>query len=331
MSSLYLLEQGIWVGKDGEQLAIHRKREVVRQIPLPLIDRIFVFGRIHLSIEVLRTCLRRRIPLALLSRQGWLYGTLSPPQQGRLHLRRAQQRVQEESERSLRLAQSLVEAKIHNQRVLLQRLNRRRPIAENEFAVDVLRYLESRVPQTSNIAALLGNEGAAAAQFYPAYGRQLQDSEFRLVERIRRPPTNPANAVLSFGYSLLWNHVRAVVELHGCDPYLGHLHVPRDDHLALISDLIEPFRTPIIDSLVLTMVNRRMFTSEDFEYANGACFLADSGRRKFVTQFQQIMGETIQLPNGRDGVRWKLIDQGVENYKTALQNPELPFNVYRIR
>lgn len=331
MTSLYLLEQGVWVGKDGEQLAVYRKRDVIRRVPLPLIDRVFVFGRIHLSIEVMRVCLRRRIPLALLSRQGWLYGTLSPPQEGRLRLRRAQQQVQEDLGRGLDFARVLVAAKIHNQRVLLQRLNRRRPDVENEFAVNVLRYLESRAPQALDIAALLGVEGAAAAQYFPALGRQLQDSQFRLVERVRRPPTNPANAVLSFGYSLLWNHIRAVVELHGLDSYLGHLHVPRDDHLALISDLIEPFRTPIVDSLVLTMVNRRMFAAEDFEYANGACFLADPGRRKFVTQFEQIMGETIQLPNGRDGVRWELIDQCVESYKAALLNPDVPFDVYRIR
>ncbi|UFP93595.1 CRISPR-associated endonuclease Cas1 [Gloeobacter morelensis] len=330
MASLYLLEQGSQVGKQAEQLVITQQQRLLRQVPLAQIERLFLFGRIHLTADVVRTCLVRRIPAAYLSRQGWLYGTVSAPFAGRSRQRFLQWQANSDPGCSLAIARTLVAAKIHNQRVLLMRQQRRRAVSENELAVQILAYLEERVVRANSVQQLFGLEGAAAAQYFPAFGRQLQDGRFRLVERVRRPPTNPVNALLSFGYSLLWNHLRAVVEVYGLDPYPAHLHALDDGHLALISDLIEPFRAPIVDSLVITLINRRMLDESHFDYVQGSCYLGDVGRRLVIAQFEQYMAQTIQLPNEREGYRWELLDWAVRTYRDSLyRNQELV--AYRIR
>ncbi|WP_218079675.1 CRISPR-associated endonuclease Cas1 [Anthocerotibacter panamensis] len=331
MTSLYVLEQGSQLGLTGEQLVVYRQGGLVQQVPLPLLDRVLIFGRSHLTLDATRACLKRGICVAYLSRQGWLYGSLRPLARGMGRLWSLQKVLASDDIRSLDLARTLVAAKIHNQRVLLQRLGRRRLVEENGFAIEVLEYLERRAAQATDLQALLGFEGAAAAQYFPALGRQITHGEFLLTHRVRRPPTNPMNALLSFGYSLLWNHLRALVELSSLDPYQGHLHVERSDHLALVSDLIEPFRAPIVDALVLMLVNTRVLSLECFEYKEGACLLNDRGRRLVIEQFERRMGESIQLPSGKEGLRWELVDFYVQAYRAVVYDPSREFVVHRAR
>ncbi|MDJ0772216.1 MAG: CRISPR-associated endonuclease Cas1 [Mastigocoleus sp. MO_167.B18] len=91
----------------------------------------------------------------------------------------------------------------------------------------------------------------------------------------------------------------ALIELQGLDPYYASLHVGNDGHAALASDLIEEFRAPVVDSLMLWLVNSRAIdVCNDFNYRDGGCFLSDTGRRKYLQAFVKRMEEQIQDDNG---------------------------------
>ncbi len=114
----------------------------------------------------------------------------------------------------------------------------------------------------------------------------ITNSDFVFVARSHRPLGNPVNALLSFGYHILWNHLLALIELKQLDPYQACLHQGSYRHAALASDLIKEFRAPIVDSLVLYLINRRLVDSDtDFAYRNGGCYLNDAGRKKYLQAF----------------------------------------------
>jgi CRISPR-associated protein Cas1 len=103
---------------------------------------------------------------------------------------------------------------------------------------------------------------------------------------------------LSLGYTLLFYNLYALIVARGLHPYVGHLHLIRDRHPALASDLIEEFRAPIVDSLVLYLVNGKILTPADFSrLPDGPCLLKDGARKTFLRFFEQKMGTQITHPH----------------------------------
>jgi CRISPR-associated protein Cas1 len=148
--------------------------------------------------------------------------------------------------------------------------------------------------EADSLERLMGFEGVGAAQYFSAFGECLKNSAFVFTARTRHPPGNPVNAMLSFGYQVLWNHLLALIEIQGLDPYQACLHQGSERHAALASDLVEEFRAPIVDSLVLWLVNNKVIDAKkDFVYRDSGCYLNDSGRTKYLKSFLQCMEEEI--------------------------------------
>ncbi len=230
------------------------------------------------------------------------------------------------------VAREIVQAKLKNSRVILQRQQRRRGTETIAFAIQSLAYLIGKAGDAETLERLMGYEGAGAATYFSAFAECLEKAEFVFLARSRRPPGNPVNAMLSFGYQVLWNHLLALIELQGLDPYQACLHQGTERHAALASDLIEEFRAAIVDSLVLYLVNRGVVNAdEDFFYRDGGCFLNDSGRKKYIKAFLLRMEEEIQTGSEEKQPRWDLLTQQVKAFKLFVYNPVVGYKPYQIR
>jgi len=200
------------------------------------------------------------------------------------------------------------------------------------FAINCLEHLIKKAGEAETIEKLMGMEGAGAAQYFAAFEECLSNPDFVFVGRSRRPPGNPVNAMLSFGYQVLWNHLLSLIELQGLDPYSACLHQGTERHAALASDLIEEFRAPIIDTLVLWIVNSRAIDVErDFVHCNSGCYLNDSGRSKYLKFFLQRMEEEINTNSGEKQPKWDLLNQQVKAYKQFVYQPAQLYLPYQIR
>ena len=272
MRSLYISQQGCYVSLQQETLIVKQGTTIQGQVQLPLLEQILVFGKSQITTQVIRACLQRNIPIAYLSRMGYCYGRILPVERGYRQLSRNQQQLTVVER--LSVARKIVQVKLKNSRVILQRQQRRQPSQVTAFTIQSLEYLVEKAAHADTIQQLMGFEGAGAAQYFSAFGECLSDSEFVFVGRSRRPPGNPVNAMLSFGYQVLWNHLLALIELQDLDPYYACLHQGTERHAVLASDLIEEFRASIVDSLVLWLVNRKIMDAEkDFVRQNGGCYL----------------------------------------------------------
>lgn len=295
-----------------------------------MLEQILVFGKSQLTTQLIRACLHHNVPIAYLSRMGYCYGRILPIERGYRQLSRYQQQLTLTDQ--LVIARRIVQAKLKNSRILLRRQQQRLNSEHLARTLQSLDYLADQAGQADTLERLMGCEGAGAAQYFSAFGECLSNPAFVFVARSRRPPGNPVNAMLSFGYQVLWNHLLTLIELQGLDPYYASLHQGSERHAALASDLIEEFRAPIVDSLVLWLVNSKvMDATTDFVYRDGGCYLNELGRPKYLKAFLQRMEELIQTGSGGQQPRWDLLTQQVKAYKQFVYNPITLYQPYQIR
>jgi CRISPR-associated protein Cas1 len=246
MRSLYVSQQGCYVTLQQETLVIKQGETIYARVQLPLLEQILIFGKSQVTTQVIRTCLWRDIPIAYLSRMGYCYGRVMPIERGYRQLSRYQQQLG--MVERLVTAQAIVCAKLKNSRIFLRRQRRRRESELLEQVLQRLDYLAIQAAEADSLERLMGFEGAGAVQYFSAFGECLNNPEFVFSGRTRRPPGNPVNAMLSFGYQILWNHLLALIEIQGLDPYQACLHQGTERHAALASDLVEEFRVRFVQS-----------------------------------------------------------------------------------
>jgi len=330
MRSLYVSMQGCYVSLQKELLLVKQGQNLLQEVQLPLLEQVLIFGKSQVTTQAIRECLLRDIPIAYLSRMGYCYGRVMAIGRGYRQLARYQQQLSLIDR--LLIARQIVRAKILNGRTLLMRQARNRSLEGLDSVVQNLGYLADRALLMQDVESLFGVEGAAAASYFSAFSFCLSRSDFVFDGRVKRPPRNPVNAMLSFGYMVLWNHLLSLVEIQGLDPYYAFLHQDSERHPALASDVIEEFRAPIVDSLVLYLINQGMMIAvDDFEFRDGGCFLNESGRRKFLKAFLVRMEDRVKNDLGEDMPRWDLLMEQVRKIKRYVYDPSSGYKPYLIR
>jgi len=247
-----------------------------------------------------------------------------------IHTEMVQYQRQGDEAFKLATAQAIVGGKLANSRQLLLRLNRKRQMTEVATAIAALADMLESGTQAASLNSLRGYEGAAAAIYFRALGALIVNPAFTFTERNRRPPKDPVNSLLSFGYMLLFNNVLSLLLAEGLNPYLGNLHGSEKKQTFLAFDLVEEFRSPVVDSLVLKLINRRIFLPTDFTWPNaeGGIYLNETPRRLFIQKVETRLGETVSHPDVQTPVSYRRAMQlQVKRYKRSLLEgvPYQPF------
>ncbi|MGB9861548.1 MAG: CRISPR-associated endonuclease Cas1 [Candidatus Bipolaricaulaceae bacterium] len=288
MSTIYVLEDGATLRKDGDQVVVvGAKSGPLLVMPLEHVEEVVILGNATLTAPLVHELLARGIGVAYFSRSGEFLGRLVPETSKNVPLRWAQFSAASQEGKALSLAKNIVEGKILNQRAILQR-EAREGISDLASAIEDLKALAGRVDRAQSLAELRGLEGAASARYFREWPKLIRAVGFRFPGRVKRPPTDPVNAMLSFGYTLLANAVFAACHVVGFDPYVGFLHMDRYGRPALVLDLMEELRPVLVDSLVLALINRHVVDPKDFETSlGGGCRMARPALRKFLKAWEE--------------------------------------------
>jgi CRISP-associated protein Cas1 len=303
MATFYAIEQGAEIGCNGERLEVHRAGTLIGSAPLIKIDDIVLFGNIGISTPAIKRLLQRGIDVTFLTLDGHYFGRLVGPSTPHVALRQAQYARAASESWSLQQAQAFVSGKLRNQRAVLNRFVRNRSDAPQESAeaADAMAGYLERIGRTTQLGSLLGVEGSATARYFGGL-RHLLGEDWQFATRQRRPPPDPVNVLLSFGYTLLAHKVIAAVQAVGLDPYLGFLHRLEYGRPSLALDLMEEFRPILIDSLVLRVCSDGRITSSDFTAGDTErpIIFSDNGKRRFLTAFEERLNTEVLHPIGAD-------------------------------
>lgn len=333
MSTLYLMQQGTTLKREQERFMIQPPKEAATEVPLREVQQILVFGNIQLTTAVISTCLEQPIPVIFLTQLGEYKGHLWSAEAADLVVETAQFQRRQEAEFQRGMAREIVQGKLWNSKQLLLRLNRKRQLADVAAVINQLdtdREAVSRLENTQTLDQIRGYEGAGAARYFSALNQLLVNPGFVLKERVFHPPTDPMNALLSFAYTLLFNNVFSLLLVEGLNPYLGHLHGAERPKPYLAFDLMEEWRSPVADTLVMKLVNQKILSPTDFTYPNqaGGVYLEGTARRLFLKHFDARLNEQLTHPDVQPQVSYRrAIQLQIQRYKRAVlgNQPYQPF------
>jgi CRISPR-associated protein Cas1 len=289
LNVLYVTRQESYVHKERETIVIRHGEEKVGQFPALALSGIQCFGQVSVSPFLMGFCAEQGIGLTFFTEYGRFLARVQGRQAGNVLLRRQQFRWADDPARAVAVARLMVAAKIANGRAVL--LREQRNHGENARLHDAAGRLAislRRVRAATSVEAAMGIEGEAAAQYFAVFDELLRGSGFAFGGRVRRPPTDPVNALLSFVYSLITQECVSALQGVGLDPYVGFLHKDRPGRPSLALDLLEEFRAPWADRFVLTLINRRQVQSTDFiTEGSGAVRLKDEARKRMLVAYQE--------------------------------------------
>jgi CRISP-associated protein Cas1 len=263
-----------------------------RIIPIEDVDTIWAFSHLSINSNALLFLARHKVPLHLFNYYGFYSGTFYPReylQAGYLLVRQ----VQHYSNRRLRvvIAKEIIRAALHN---ILKNLR----YYENR-GIEIKQYTESvqteiiKLEEFDFIEGIMSCEGRARAAYYQAFPYILKDN-FEFTKRVRQPPNNIINTLISFTNSLVYSTVLTQLYRTQLDPTISFLHEPGYRRFCLALDIAEIFKPILADRLIFKILNNRQLSERDFAKDLNFCFLKESGRKVILEDWSNRLQTTIE-------------------------------------
>ncbi|MFQ5486120.1 MAG: CRISPR-associated endonuclease Cas1 [Desulfobacterales bacterium] len=264
MDTVYILEPGSYLRREGSTLKVVKEGRIIDQIPSDGLKRLMLVGYVSLSGGVLDFLIKNRVETIFITPTGRFRARLVLDEHRHVTLRTAQYQKLSDENFALKTAGQIVIGKLSNMHRLL--IIRARHYQDDSIRNAALRLsaIKRAVLDSRNSDVLRGLEGAAARIYYGAFRHMIRNESFPFNGRNRRPPLDPVNAMLSFVYTLLTNEVLSAIKACGLDPYLGSLHEVSYGRPSLACDLVEEYRSFLGDRLVLGLINRKAVKPDDF-------------------------------------------------------------------
>jgi CRISPR-associated protein Cas1 len=260
---VYVTNQGARIVREGRHLLVKLEEDICHTLFIHKLEQLVLCGNVTLTPPALTLLLRENVDTVFLRRDGRYKGRLAVAEPKNVYLRRRQFLLTGDESFCLAAARRIVQGKLLNQATVLQRIKRTRQSPAADGACGGVRAMLGRLDAAAGLDQLRGLEGQASACYFAGLRCGL-DEDFGFKRRVRRPPTDPVNSVLSLLYTFLINRMVGAVRLAGLDPYPGVLHALDYGRQALPLDLVEEFRAPLADTVALALFNLRVLKREDF-------------------------------------------------------------------
>lgn len=303
LNTLYVTTPDAYLARERENVLIKVKDEIKFRMPIHNLEGIVCFGYMGASPSLMSLCCENGVALTFLTENGEFLGRVTGKVSGNVLLRRKQYRMADDEKESIRMARRFIVAKIANCRTVLRRGLQDHETESNKedltLAVRLLSEMPRKLECAQNLDQIRGIEGESAHIYFSCFNHLItaQKDGFYLNERVRRPPTDNTNAMLSFLYTLLVHDTAAALETVGLDPQVGFLHRDRPGRAGLALDLMEELRPYIVDRLVLSLINRKQVDSGGFyKKESGAVVMDTETRKKVITAWQSRKQENITHP-----------------------------------
>ncbi|MCY4650959.1 MAG: CRISPR-associated endonuclease Cas1 [bacterium] len=301
---LYVTEQGARIGIRGGRAVVSKHYEELEAVRMIDVSQVSVYGNVQISSQFMRAAFSRETPVCWFSYGGWFQGIAHGLPSKHVELRRRQVAIA--SQAGLPIARRLIEGKIRNSRTLLRRNSKR----EVDRVLSQLSTLARQTSSAPSIESLLGIEGTAARLYFSQFAAMLKNDSlgtFDFRGRNRRPPRDPVNCLLSFGYSMLVKDFTAITLAVGFDPYLGVYHRPRFGRPALALDLAEEFRPLVAESVVLSLINNEEVRKSGFVIRAQGVAMTTQARRTFIRAYERRLDQEVTHPTYKYRITYRRV------------------------
>lgn len=309
LSFVYITEEGAKVQKKNGKYLVGRNLEIMFEIPENVLEGLVLIDKVQVSSQAMTSFLQNGIPVTWISDTGKYFGRLESTQHVNV-FKQAKQIEVRDSKFAMKIARKIITAKAKNQMTVLKRYNRRCKSLKVDMNIRQMGAILRKVDCADTREKIMGYEGIIARYYFEAFGLMVPE-EFAFTKRTRQPPKDKFNSMLSFGYTLLMYEIYTALINQGLHPYFGFLHALKNHHPALASDLMEEWRSVIVDSMVMSIVHRHEI-AEDLFTANeetGGVYLKREGRNIFLRAYEKKMRTINKYLRGEKSYRYGLRQQ----------------------
>lgn len=267
------------------------KKEGQTFIPIEDVKEIYIFSEVDFNAKLFNLLGQNGVLVHFFNYYGFYTGSFVPRQpqvSGYLLIQQVSHYL--DKEKRLKIAKEVVSSALYNLRCNVSYYAKKTELG------DVLRGIEEemeRVPSARDIEELMGIEGRGRDKYYSSLGKILK-LEVGNFKRVRRPPDNMVNALISFGNSLLYSATLSEIYLTPLNPTISYLHEPFQRRFSLALDISEVFKPLLVDRLIFRLINKGMMNERDFLEDVGLTYLNEEGRKKFVKEFDELLNHTVK-------------------------------------
>lgn len=261
-----------------------------QSLPVEQLKDIHIFGEVDFNTKLLNYLSQYDICLHIYNYYGYYAGTYYPREKNVSGLTIVKQSEHYlDQDKRLYLAQQFVESAFHHILRNLRRYKEKIPQAIN--------FIESerkKMDKTEKIQELMGLEGNIRQYYYESFG-DILNRKFVINKREKQPPTDPLNAMISFGNQLTYRAVLSEIYRTQLTPTVSFLHEPSTKRFSLSLDLGEIFKPLLVDTIIFSLVNRNSIGEKHFDYLEKeVCFLNDEGKKKFISAWEEKLSQTVK-------------------------------------
>ena len=332
MPYIYVTEQGASIKRRGRRLLVEKDGKKLADIQASKVEGVLIFGNVQFTTQAVRLMLEEDVEMAMFSGRGKLLGQIVSPSTKNITLRQAQYEKFAGDNFALSFSTMIVDAKLSNCIAFMKLYAHNHPELDIGDRIFSMERLKAGLPSKTDDKGLRGVEGIAATAYFQAFGEMVQN-RFPFPGRKKRPSTDPVNALLSLGYTMVYNEISWLLDGMGFDPYLGYYHKPHYGHATLASDLMEEFRAPLVDRFTLSLVNNRVFLEDDFflHKPSGGMHLKKEPSKRYFAHYEKFLTRDNVIEDGSTLSSYrKLFLRQAERLKKAIAD-DVPYVPYKFR
>ncbi len=313
MTIIFISKHGTKIGKHQQRITLSNYVDGTFQeeIPTTNLEEIIIEANVSISTQAIKLLANQGVPVLFLERNSPVAILHPEIAHGTVEVRR-QQLLAYYDKRGVEFANQIVKAGIKNKVILIKKTTKRRNLNQKaiekiNFSIQKIEKLIQKLPvKASQISlareVLFGIEGEAAKNYFQAF-KEILDHEWKFEGRNRRPPKDPINSMLSYGYAILYSKIFSATIIAGLEPFAGFLHTDKSGKPSLALDLIEEFRQAIVDKVILKITGKKLLTPEDFEVTNKGCLLSQKAKKTLAEQIYNELERKILTPNGKLSIK----------------------------
>lgn len=290
MKDLYLFNNGRLQRKDST-IYLVLEDGTKKTVPIEQVENLHIFAEMDFNTSFINLLNQKDVSLHFYNYYGYYSGSYVPRRKkvsGFVDVNQAAHVL--DLNKRLYIGQQFVYSAIHH----MLRNMRRHKEEVGELISEII-ALKEKVADAQDIQTLMGIEGKVRYTYYQSFNHIIKNPDFNFRKREKRPPTDPINALISYGNSLMYTAVLSEMYKTQLNPTISYLHEPGSRRFSLSLDLAEIFKPLLMDNLIFTLINKKMIRLEHFEYVEeNICFLNDTGRKIFITEFENRMRTTIK-------------------------------------
>jgi CRISPR-associated protein Cas1 len=280
LKSIVISGFGVKLRKEGQLIGVTDKEGEKRFISPYRLEQVIITGEVSITSGALRLLIEKGVDVVLIGKYPPLFARLVRSDQ-LCSLWREQITMSEA--KKLEIGKEILSTALYNKGRILQSIEKNRNDVEFKEEFRLLKEARDKMEYASSLAELMGLEGSGSRVYFSAL-RMIIPAEWGFNGRKKRPPKDPINALLSYGYTILHHRVENALMLAGLTPFVGIIHSTYRNRPALSFDLTEEFRQVIVDRVVLTEMIRSKLKKTEFESdeLSGGCFMSESRKKAFL-------------------------------------------------